>query len=232
VQLTGAQPSLADLQAQLLCGPHKSALKHVNFVQDEFADFCQQGFWTVLPFDCVKDLPNLQFSPLGVVPQCSRHPHLTVDLSFWGINEEMLRDAPIESMQFGQALERILIRIRHANPKYGPVHISKQDILDGFCRVPLAGGGQCSAPRSVVAHSARGATSHGYSLRLAHGVDQLLPIFCAITKTVANIANDCMALSYIPPLQLERLAATPTKPPWHRPQGSSQCLLVHLSCHR
>jgi len=40
-------------------------------------------------------------------------------------------------MQFGQALEHILICIRHADPKYGPVYISKQDISDGFCRVPL-----------------------------------------------------------------------------------------------
>jgi len=101
VHLTGAQPSLANLHARLLRGPHKSALEHVDFVRDKFADFCQQGFWTVLPFDCVKDLPNLRLSPLGVVPQRSQRPRLIVDLSFWGINDETLRDAPIESMQFG-----------------------------------------------------------------------------------------------------------------------------------
>jgi hypothetical protein len=35
-------------------------------------------------------------------------------------------------MQFGRALERaLLFRIRHANPRYGPVYINKIDISDG-----------------------------------------------------------------------------------------------------
>jgi hypothetical protein len=38
-------------------------------MHEEMADFVIKGFWTVLPFDLVKDLPNLWLSPLGIVPQ-------------------------------------------------------------------------------------------------------------------------------------------------------------------
>jgi hypothetical protein len=53
---------------------------------------------------------------------------LIVDLSFYGIND---------GMQFGRNLQRLLFKIRHANPKFGPVYMSKVDIADGFYRVIL-----------------------------------------------------------------------------------------------
>ena len=40
-------------------GSHSSAQDHVDFVRDEMADFIEQGYWTVLPFRFVKNLPNL-----------------------------------------------------------------------------------------------------------------------------------------------------------------------------
>ena len=40
-------------------------------------------------------------------------------------------------MQFGRTLARLLFAIRHANPKFGPVRISKADIKDGFYRLFL-----------------------------------------------------------------------------------------------
>ena len=40
-------------------------------------------------------------------------------------------------MQFGWALERLLYKVRHADPKFGPVRISKADIKDGFYRLFL-----------------------------------------------------------------------------------------------
>ena len=101
------------------------------------ADFIEKGFWTVLPFDVVKDLPNLRLSPLGVVPQRDRRPRLIMDLSFYGVNADTVRQAPPEAMQFGRTLERLLTTIRHADPAYGPVHIIKIDIADGFYRVGL-----------------------------------------------------------------------------------------------
>jgi len=89
-------------------------------------------------------------------------------------------------------------------PSMAQAYISKQDISDSFCRVPLDGNGP------------GGAVSHGV-LGFAQGVGNSPPIFCAITKTVAHVANDHMALSYAPPHQLERIALTPIKPPWACP---------------
>ena len=41
-------------------------------------------------------------------------------------------------MQFGQNLERIIQNIVHADPRHGPVHLIKVDIVDGFYRIHLA----------------------------------------------------------------------------------------------
>jgi hypothetical protein len=38
------------------------------------ADMFEKGQWIALPFDQVKDLPNLRISPIGVVPQRDRRP--------------------------------------------------------------------------------------------------------------------------------------------------------------
>jgi len=78
VTIDALPPSTATLQGHLARCPHKSALKHVEFVQEEFADFCEKGFWTVLPYAEVQHLPTLRLSPLGVVPQQDRRPRLIV----------------------------------------------------------------------------------------------------------------------------------------------------------
>ena len=75
------------------------------------ADFANKGFWAVLPYDKVKHLQNLQLSPLGCVPQRGRRPRLIVDLSFYDVNQETVKKAPPEAMQFGKALDRLLYRI-------------------------------------------------------------------------------------------------------------------------
>ena len=72
-------------------------------------------------FSCV-DLRILRvdrISPLGVVPQRDRRPRLIVDYSFSNFNEETVPLAPIEFMQFGRALQRIMAKIVRADPQYG-----------------------------------------------------------------------------------------------------------------
>ena len=96
-------------------------------------DFVNQGFFAVAPWRLVKNQPGLRVSPLGIIPQCERQPRLTVDCSFYGINEEMIKLAPDKAMQFGHTLERTLQKIGHADPHHGPVHLSKVDLADGFC---------------------------------------------------------------------------------------------------
>ena len=40
-------------------------------------------------------------------------------------------------MQFGKALNRILQHVFDANLRYGPVYMSKIDIVDGFYRIGI-----------------------------------------------------------------------------------------------
>ena len=54
------------------------------------------------------------------------------------MNKETLPLAPKEAMEFSHALERILREILLADPKLGPVYLSKLDISDGFYRINLA----------------------------------------------------------------------------------------------
>ena len=115
----------------------------MEFVREEMLEFDQKGFWLVLPASEVQrlldsgEIRSLRVSPMGVVPQRDCRPRLIVDLSFYGINDDTARLAPPESMQFGRTLERLLYLIRHANPRYGPVHLGKVDLADGFYRIGL-----------------------------------------------------------------------------------------------
>ena len=118
-------------------GSHQSASQYLSFSESEMADMIRKGYWIALPYAVVKDLPNLQLSPMGVVPQRERRPRTIVDYTFSGVNQEAARGAPLEAMQFGKALDRILQRILAANPRHGPTYILKIDLSDGFYRVRL-----------------------------------------------------------------------------------------------
>ena len=88
--------------------------------------------WVILPADLGRDQPDLQLSPLGVVPQRDRRLHTISDYSYYLVNADTSKLAPQTAMQFGKALNRILQRIQVANPRYGPVYMSKIDVADAF----------------------------------------------------------------------------------------------------
>lgn len=220
-KVSGSPWTLERLEQCVARGPHKSAKAESAFVRNEIADFCDKGFYTVLPFDLVKDLPHLRLSPLGVVPQRNRRPRLIVDLSFWGINDDTIRLAPAESMQFGRTLERILYNVRHANPAFGPVYMSKYDLSDGFYRIPLD---PVYAPSLAVLLPVEPEEPPlvAIPLSLPMGWVESPPYFCAATETAADVANQRMHLSYSPPHPLERIASTPTKRPSASPTHGLQ----------
>ena len=118
-------------------GAHASAEMNRAFVREEMAEFIECGYWTVLPYRLVKDLPGLRISPLGVKEERERKPRLVCDHSFFGVNQTTALRTPPEAMQFGGTLSRILHAVRHADPAYGPVFLSKYDIKDGFYRLFL-----------------------------------------------------------------------------------------------
>ena len=190
-------------------GPHKSALEYADFLAQEMSEMVQRGQWMVLPFAAVQHLPNLRISPLGVVPQHERRPRTIVDLSFHGVNADTLPLAPLEAMQFGQALRRILQRLVQANPKFGPVHMIKVDISDGFYRVHL---NPSDVPALGVAFppAPDGTPLVAFPLALPMGWVLSPPFFSAATETIADLANQRLTSHYQPPHhRLESLADQP-----------------------
>jgi hypothetical protein len=75
---------------------------------EEFLDFLCKGYWMLVPYEEVKDLPGIRLSPIGAVPQRERGPRVIVDYTFFNINQETLKLAAQESMQFGKAVKRLM----------------------------------------------------------------------------------------------------------------------------
>jgi hypothetical protein len=191
-------------------GPHQSALVHRSFLEEEMADMVEKGQWMVLPYDLLRNLPQLRISPIGVVPQHDRRPRTIVDLSFFGVNDETIPLAPHESMQFGHTLHRLLQRLVDADPRYGPTHLIKVDISDGFYRIHL---NPTDAPVLGVAfpQAPDGTKLVAIPLTLPMGWVLSPPYFTAATETIADMANAALKLNHIPgPHRLDSIADAPT----------------------
>ena len=189
-------------------GAHASAQEYVDFLFEEFKDMMTKGQWTVLPADLVRQQAGLRVSPLGVVPQRERRPRTICDYTFHSVNADTVPLAPPEAMQFGKALLRVLQRIVDADPRFGPVFLAKLDISDGFYRIWLL-------PRDSMALGLAFPQQDGqpqllaFPLALPMGWVLSPPYFCAVTETVADLANASMQdLQHAPPHRLENLAQT------------------------
>ena len=191
--------SRARLDAAIQRGSHPSTLAHYNFLREEMADMVEQRHWVVIPYSQAILLPRLCLSPMGVVPQRERRPRTIVDFTFSGVNLQTLTGlAPSESMQFGRALDRILYRIHHSNRRFGPVHLIKVDIADGFYRIWVSAS---HLPTLAVAFpSAPGEPPLvALPLVLPMGWVSSPPFFCAVTETAADIANQHLAIPHLHP---------------------------------
>ena len=208
--ITGTLPWTQDRKrAALRRGPHASAKKHTQFLRQEFADMIQKGHWTVLPASQVMHLRNVRLSPLGVVPQRDRRPRTICDYTFYQVNDDTSPLAPLEAMQFGRTLHRLLRHIIRANPRFGPVYLSKLDIADGFYRIWLLPNDvpklgvlfpQCDGEDQLV----------GFPLALPMGWIHSPPYFTAVTETVTDLANAATCTHTVAaPHRLDFLANTP-----------------------
>ena len=193
-------------------GSHKSCDEHKQFLREEILDFVEKGYWTMLPFRLLKKLPALRLSPMGVIPQRGRQPRLIVDYSYYDVNQDTVRLTPAEAMQFGRALERILYQIRHANPKFGHVYLAKVDLADGFYRLTLS---DSSILKLGVAFPKYEGEEQMVALPLSipMGWVESPPAFCAVTETVADLANNLDPKVTWPEHPLEHLAWTPPPAP-------------------
>ena len=211
----GVPVSLADgpwsqqqLRTHLTRGPHKSAYDHIDFLRDDMADMVEKGFWTVLPFDLVATTPGLRLSPIGVVPQRNRRARPIVDYTFSGINQVTQPNAPLEAMQFGRTLDRLLRKVLIADPAKGRVYLLKVDLADGYYRMHL---GTHSAPKlAVVFPSSPGEPPLvAIPTRIPMGWKNSPPLFCAATETVADVTNRCLLRhAQADPHPLDALAAS------------------------
>ena len=228
--------SLSELDAAADRGSHASADEYHEFVREEMADMVDKGFWTVLPYHEARRLPGLRLSPLGVVPQRERRPRIIVDYSYSRINTETAKRAPPEAMQFGRTLERLFERIYTANPRFGPVHMLKLDIADGFYQMWLATKDIPSL--GVIMPTAPGEPRlAALPLVLPMGWTESPPYFCTMTETATDLANTALQTRWDPPRHpLEAMAAgrteeEPTRSA-HRASQVTQDLHHHLRLHQ
>jgi hypothetical protein len=203
---------MAQKEAALKRGAHQSAKTHTTFLRGEFADMIRKKQWILLPADLVMTQEDLRISPLGVLPQRDRRPRSIIDYTFYRINEDTVVMAPPEVMQFGKALWRILAGIVHANPRPGPVYLSKVDIADGFYRIWVK---TADIPNMGVLLPAEQWQVRliGFPVVLTMGWKESPPVFTSATETVTDLAND----------QIQR----GTKQPPHRlDQKSESCSIA------
>ena len=140
---TDTEPwSLAQKDACIQRGCHQSAIEHSDFLREEMAEFIENRFWVVLPYELVRHFVQLMLWPAAVKEERDRKPRLLCDHSWpWGwpaLNECTEHHAPPEAMQFGATLPRLLHKIRHSNPRFGPVRSLKLDVKDSFYRLFLS----------------------------------------------------------------------------------------------
>jgi hypothetical protein len=139
-------------------------------------DYVKMGYWIVLPYSAVRHLPQLKLDPSGVIPQRERRPRAIMDYSYNYVNQAALPVAPLQAMQFGWALQRILQRLAYCNPAYGPRLMAKIVMSDGYYRVPLA-------PHAAL-------EPYWPTSQPAYGVSHSPPYFCAFPETCADLANN------------------------------------------
>jgi len=150
-----------------------------------------------------------------VADQRDRRPRTLCNLTYSKVNENTVPLAPTKSMQFGRALQRLLLQIHRADLRWGPVYMAKNDISDGFYNVFV---------------NFNGAKNFGVILPTPPGQEPLVlfflalpigwvsspPVFCALTETVTDLTNGLIQSNWKPPAhQLDKIVDT--APPTSRP---------------
>ena len=113
---------------------------------------------------------------------------MIVDYSFWGLNYETMKLAPVGAMQFGTAPLRICEALMKANPEYGPVFMYKNDMSDGFYRIRLST--SAALKLGVILPRFEGLPQLvALPLVLPMGWTESPPWFCAFTETIQLVTT-------------------------------------------
>jgi hypothetical protein len=111
-------------------------------------------------------------------------------------------------MQFGKTLNRVLTKIVEADPRHGPVNLIKIDVADGFYRIHLSPH-QIPALGVAIPPGPDGKALVAFPLVLPMGWVESPPLFCAATKTIADLANASIQQGHqTQPHRLRNLANT------------------------
>jgi hypothetical protein len=146
------------------------------------------------------------------VPQRDRRPRTISDYTFFGLDHETIPVSPLECMQFGRALWRILRHVKSANPHHGPIYLSKIDIADGFYRIWVRAS---DVPKLGILFPAGSGEEYlvGFPLALPMGWTDSPKIFTAATETVADMTNASLKSGdRFPAHHLETISETPPPP--------------------
>ena len=187
MRMSGAPHTQEELQAMVDWGSHLLATKETEFLFEEVYKMCKRRHAMVLPFSVVKRLRRVRISSPGVVPQRHRKPRTICNLTHSGVNEETFNLTHPEAMRFGTALWQLLFQIYYADPKWGPIYMSKTDIKDGFYNVCV---------------NSNGVKKFGIVLPAKPGQEPLIlfflglpmrwvsspPVFCVATEAIADVA--------------------------------------------
>ena len=198
-----------ELDAAVARGPHQSVREYQDFLEGEMLDMREKGQWIVLPYNAVKNLPNLRLSPPGIVPQRDRRPRMISDYTFFGVNDDTEKLMPPEAMQFGKALHRLIHNVVEADPTWGPVRFAKIDVADGFYRVILK---IQDIPKLglLFPPDEFGVQRVAFPTVLPMGWVESPPGFCVVTETACDLANMYLKRRAVqPPHRLEQIANTP-----------------------
>jgi len=96
--------------------------------------------------------------------------------------------APTKAMQFGHAFQQLMQQIAYADPAFGPVHMTKLDIADGYYHVPLSTSGIPQLGVIMPFHTNDGDPIIAFPITLPMGWKDSPPFFC-VTKTIMDICN-------------------------------------------
>ena len=200
-----------ELQAAVDRGPHPSAEAHKEFLMGEVLEMCERRHAMILPFSAVKHVTGVAISPPGVVPQAERRPRTINDHTYSGVNGATVNLAHSEAMQFGSALKRILYQIYRADPRWGPVHIAKVDISDGFYNITVNPNG--AKQFGIILPSSPGEEPLVlFFLGLPMGWVSSPPVFCAATESITDVVNhETKRNWHPPPHRQDDVADTPTE---------------------
>ena len=163
------------------------------------ADFINAGFWVVLLLEQVQCLgKDFRLSPLAVKEEVNRRPRVIIDHTWFRVNEHTIAQLPPEVMQFGGTLSRVLWMLRHADPKEGPIYLSKFDIANGFYRMFLQPADTLKLSVLMPRYS-REPQLVAVPLSTTMGWVSSLPTFCAASETTADLANASLYKHTQPP---------------------------------